>query len=109
MLSIDLASQLAALKTTRYFFSGVLAAAAGAAAVANAPHRVRPRLKVKNWWSGGYVTEAAAAVAPAADAPPMKKVFPGVYVSSNLGEALQGLKGLEGLAPPEEPPEEDAE
>ena len=45
----------------------------------------------------GEVHNPLRQIVRAPDAPGMKKVFPGVYVSGNLGEALQGLKGLEGL------------
>jgi serine/threonine protein kinase len=87
------------------------AAAAGAAAVgANAaggpPPRgpQRPRIKPRSWWGGG------ASIADGSDkgeGERVVKVFPGVYVSGSINEALRavGLGGEDGRpsAPPQSP------
>jgi serine/threonine protein kinase len=78
------------------------AAAVGAGVVGAAPaDRRRPNIRVNRWWSGGYVAEgnAGAGAAPAG----VVKVFPGVYVSGGVKQALQAV-GFGGGEQPPSPP-----
>jgi hypothetical protein len=58
-------------------------AAAGVAAVAGAG-RMRPRIRVRSWWSGGYEVDPATA----AGADGLRQVLPGVYVGGQLRDAI---------------------